>query len=40
MGVVVKRPGPVGLAGIPPELYVEIQRSSMDIIPLTKQTGT
>lgn len=40
MGVVVKRPGPVGLAGVPPELYVEVQRGSMDIVPLTKQTGT
>ena len=40
MGVVVKRPGPAGLAGVPPQLYVEVQRGSMDIVPLTKQAGT
>jgi len=37
---VVKRPGPIGLAGVPPVLDVGIQRGSMDIIPLTKQAGT
>src|SRR5690606_24017670 len=40
IGVVVKRPGPIGLAGVPPALDVGIQRGSMDIIPLTKQAGT
>lgn len=40
MGVVVKRAGPTGLAGVPSELYVEVQRGSMDIAPQTKQTET
>ena len=40
VGVVVKRPGPVGLAGVPSELYVEVQRGSMDIAQPAKQTKT
>lgn len=31
MGVVVRRPGPKGLPGVPDQLYVEVQRGSMDI---------
>ncbi len=31
MGVVVRRPGPKGLPGVPEEVYVEMQRGSMDI---------
>ncbi|HCA18866.1 MAG TPA: hypothetical protein DEO64_17180 [Alcaligenes faecalis] len=40
MGVVVKRPGPVGLAGVPSKLYVEVQRGPMDIAQPAKQTKT
>lgn len=40
MGVVVKRPGPAGLAGVPEQLYVEVQRGSMDIVPPLSQIGT
>lgn len=40
MGVVVKRPGPADLAGVPEQLYVEVQRGSMDIVPPLSQTGT
>lgn len=31
MGVVVKRPGPGGLRGVPSDVYVEVQRGPMDI---------
>jgi len=31
MGVVVRRPGPKGLPGVPEQVYVEVQRGSMDI---------
>ena len=31
MGVVVRRPGPKGLPGVPEQIYVETQRGSMDI---------
>lgn len=34
MGVLVKRPGPVGLPGVPEEVYVEVQRGTMDIAAL------
>ncbi len=40
VGVVVKRPGPVGLAGVLSELYVEVQRGSLDIAQPAKQTKT
>lgn len=33
MGVLVRRPGPSGLPGVPDTLYVEVQRGSMDIVP-------
>ena len=32
MGVVVKRPGPKGLPGVPDQVFVEVQRGSMDIV--------
>jgi hypothetical protein len=32
MGVLVRRPGPKGLPGVPEHLYVEVQRGSMDIM--------
>ncbi|MBI5131178.1 MAG: hypothetical protein HZA66_17185 [Rhodopseudomonas palustris] len=32
MGVIVKRPGPKGLAGVPDQVFVEVQRGSMDIV--------
>ena len=32
MGVVVKRPGPKGLPGVPEQVFVEVQRGSMDIV--------
>ncbi|WP_420132242.1 CTQ-dependent glycine oxidase GoxA [Rhodopseudomonas sp.] len=32
LGVVVKRPGPKGLAGVPEQVFVEVQRGSMDIV--------
>jgi hypothetical protein len=31
MGVVVRRPGPQGIPGVPDEVYVEVQRGSMDM---------
>lgn len=31
MGVLVRRPGPAGLPGVPENLYVEVQRGSMDL---------
>ena len=31
MGVVVKRPGPDGIPGVPRDVYVEVQRGGMDI---------
>ncbi len=40
VGVVVKRPGPVGLAGVLSELHVEVERGSMDIAQPAKQTKT
>lgn len=35
MGVLVKRPGPQGLPGVPEEVYVEVQRGTMDISALS-----
>ncbi|WP_022724403.1 CTQ-dependent glycine oxidase GoxA [Rhodopseudomonas sp. B29] len=32
MGVIVKRPGPKGLPGVPEHVFVEVQRGSMDIV--------
>jgi hypothetical protein len=32
MGVVVQRPGPKGLPGVPEQIFVEVQRGSMDIV--------
>ncbi len=34
MGVLVKRPGPQGLPGVPEEVYVEVQRGTMDLSAL------
>lgn len=31
MGVVVRRPGPQGIPGVPDEVYVEVQRGTMDL---------
>jgi hypothetical protein len=31
MGVVVRRPGPVDIPGVPADVYVEVQRGSMDL---------